>query len=89
MVIATFFLAFGKGREGGILSVCRQGIMLIPVILILPSLIGFNGIIYSQAIADILTTILTGILAVDLVKKLKNTHEEKIELKDVRLELEV
>ena len=86
IVYATFFLAFGKGREGGILSICRQGIMFIPVILILPSLIGFNGVIYSQAIADVLTTILTVIFAVNLVKKLKDIQEEKINLRDVRLE---
>lgn len=89
MVFATFFLAFGKGREGGILSICRQGIMFIPAILILPSLIGFNGVIYSQAIADVLTTILTVFFAVDLVKKLKNINKGKIQLKDVRLEPEV
>jgi Na+-driven multidrug efflux pump len=89
MVFATFFLAFGKAREGGILSICRQGIMFIPAILILPSLIGFNGVIYSQAIADVLTTILTVIFAVDLVKKLKNTQEKKFELKDIRLEPEI
>ncbi|OOM10439.1 MATE family efflux transporter [Clostridium saccharobutylicum] len=80
MVFATFFLSLGKGREGGILSICRQGIMFIPVILILPSLIGFNGVIYSQAIADLLTTILTIIFAFDLVKKLKNLQDERMNL---------
>lgn len=84
MVFATFFLAFGKAREGGILSICRQGIMFIPAILILPSLIGFNGVIYSQAIADVLTTVLTVILAIGLVKKLKIKQDEKINLKDVQ-----
>ncbi|NSB90983.1 MATE family efflux transporter [Clostridium saccharobutylicum] len=80
MVFATFFLSLGKGREGGILSICRQGIMFIPVILILPNLIGFNGVIYSQAIADLLTTILTIIFAFDLVKKLKNLQYERMNL---------
>lgn len=54
--------------------------MFIPVILILPSLIGFNGVIYSQAIADLLTTILTVIFAIGLVKTLKNMQDEKIDL---------
>lgn len=84
MVFATFFLSLGKGKEGGILSICRQGIMFIPVILILPSLIGFNGVIYSQAIADVLTTVLTVILAIGLVKKLKIKQDEEINLKDVQ-----
>lgn len=83
MVYATFFLSFGKGREGSILSVSRQGIMFIPVILILPNLIGFNGVIYSQAIADLLTTILTLIFAIDLVKNLKNMQDEKMDLEKI------
>ena len=86
MVYATFFLAFGKGREGGILSICRQGIMFIPAILILPNLIGFNGVIYSQAIADLLTTILTGILAMNLVKKLKSIEDQKNTLEGFQFE---
>lgn len=88
MVFATFFLAFGKAREGGILSICRQGIMFIPTILILPSLIGFYGVIYSQAIADVLTTVLTIILAIGLVKKLEIKQDEKINLKDVQFGIE-
>ncbi|BCZ47385.1 MATE family efflux transporter [Clostridium gelidum] len=87
MVIATFFLAFGKGREGGILSICRQGIMFIPIILILPNLIGFNGIIYSQAIADILTTILTVILAVDLIKEFKIIPDDENTLDEVQVDI--
>jgi len=87
MVYATFFLAFGNGREGGILSICRQGIMFIPTILILPNLIGFNGIIYSQAIADLLTTILTGILAVNLIKEFKIIPDNENALKDVQIEI--
>jgi len=88
MVYATFFLAFGNGREGGILSICRQGIMFIPTILILPNLIGFNGIIYSQAIADLLTTILTGILAVNLIKEFKIIPDNKNTLNDVQIEIQ-
>jgi Na+-driven multidrug efflux pump len=84
MVYATFFLALGKGREGGIISICRQGIMFIPIILILPNLIGFNGVIYSQAIADLLTTIVTVILAVNLIKKLNIIQDEKNTLEDVQ-----
>lgn len=58
--------------------------MFIPTILILPSLIGFNGVIYSQAIADLLTAILTVIFAAGLVKNLKNMQCENMDLKDVQ-----
>ncbi len=45
MIYSTLFLALGKGKEGGILSMSRQGIFFIPLIIILPGLLGLSGII--------------------------------------------
>jgi len=70
IVFGTLFLALGKAREGGILSISRQGIFFIPVIFILPHLIGLNGVIYAQPIADLLSIILTAIFAVKLKKEI-------------------
>lgn len=69
-VYSSLFLALGKGREGFILGTCRQGICFIPVILILPMVWGLNGIIYAQPIADILSAVITGFMAVRLHKEL-------------------
>ncbi|MCT4617801.1 MAG: MATE family efflux transporter [Marinisporobacter sp.] len=71
-VYSTLFLAIGKAKAGGALSMARQGIFFIPVILILPNLMGMNGVIYSQPIADLLTTIMTAIFAVNIHKKLND-----------------
>ncbi len=70
-VYMSLFLAMGRGREGGILSVSRQGLFFIPAILILPRLFGLDGIIWAQPAADLLTVILTAALAVGINKKLK------------------
>lgn len=45
-VYSSLFLALGKGKEGFLLGACRQGICFIPVILILPTILGLNGILY-------------------------------------------
>ena len=71
MLYMAFFLALGYGKEGGILSVSRQGLFFIPVILIMPGLFGLDGIVWAQPIADALTVVLTAIFAVTLNKKLK------------------
>ncbi len=71
MVYGALFLALGKAKEGGILSISRQGMFFIPVILILPRLFGLYGVIYAQPIADLLTVTLTAIFAVKLHKELK------------------
>ena len=72
MVYMAMFLALGRGREGGILSISRQGLFFIPAILILPSLFGLSGVIYAQPAADLLTIILTAILAVGINRKMKS-----------------
>lgn len=74
---STLYLAIGRAAAGGILSIGRQGIFFVPVILILPSLIGLDGIIYSQALADILTSIVTVIFAVRIERELRkiSSHE--------------
>lgn len=53
------------------LALARQGIFYVPLILLLPRLIGITGIILAQPLADGLSFIMTIILASPIVKKLK------------------
>ncbi len=71
-VYSSLFLALGKGREGFILGACRQGICFVPVILILPRIWGLDGVMYAQPVADILSVIITVLMAIPLHKKLQN-----------------
>ena len=68
---STLYLAMGKALVGGILNICRQGIMFIPVILFLPSVLGMTGVMYSQAVADLLTTLVTTFFAVKIHRQLR------------------
>ena len=77
-IYISLFLALGKAKEGGVLSMGRQGIFFIPVIFVLPSIIGIDGVIYTQVIADILTTLLTAILAVSLKKEINGLTEKSM-----------
>ena len=73
MVYSTLFLALGKAKEGGILSLSRQGIFFIPVILTLPPILGLNGIIYTQLIADFFTVVVTALFAYNLHKEFRES----------------
>ncbi|MDE7266020.1 MAG: MATE family efflux transporter [Lachnospiraceae bacterium] len=53
------FLVMGKAKEGCILGACRQGICFVPVIILLPRILGLNGILYAQPTADILAAVVT------------------------------
>ena len=75
-VYSFLFLVMGKAMEGCILGACRQGICFVPVILILPAIWGLSGVLYAQPIADIISAIVTVVMAVRLHRGLRiaETH---------------
>lgn len=73
---STLYLAMGKALVGGILNICRQGIMFIPVILILPTIWDMNGVIYAQAVADLFTTFVTTFFAIRILRQLKEVQSK-------------
>lgn len=70
-VYSFLFLALGKGREGFFLGACRQGICLLPLLLLLPPVWGVDGLLYAQPIADLLSAAIAGCMAVRLHHGLK------------------
>lgn len=68
---STLYLSMGKALGGAFLNSLRQGIIFIPIILILPKIMGLNGVIYAQAISDAITTIITIPFAIGTYKKLR------------------
>ena len=61
-----------------ILALSRQGIFYIPLILILPHLLGQTGIALAQPVADILSFVLTIFLVKPTVKELKDKTRSNI-----------
>lgn len=53
MISSAFFQAIGKARKALILSLSKQGFLLIPLVLILPLIFGINGIWFSFPLADL------------------------------------
>ncbi|WP_044913925.1 hypothetical protein [Butyrivibrio sp. WCE2006] len=43
-------------------TLCRQGVVFLPMIILLSSFLGLNGIIATQFISDLLTTVIAFIL---------------------------
>ena len=70
-VYSFLFLVMGKAAEGCVLGACRQGICFVPVILILPLVLGLSGVLYAQPIADVISAIVTAAMAVRLHRELR------------------
>ncbi|HPJ23734.1 MAG TPA: MATE family efflux transporter [Bacillota bacterium] len=76
--VTVFFQALGKGFKALLMSIARQGLFFIPIILIIPTFMGTNGVLLSQAFADILTLILAVLL---VLPYLRTDNIEKLFLK--------
>lgn len=73
-ITSTFFTAIGKPKKGIFLSLTRQILFLLPLIVIFPLYMGIDGIMYAGPIADfIAAAVSVGMVAFDL-KHLGRTH---------------
>ena len=81
IISANFFQAIGKAQKSFILSMLRQVILLIPLILILPNFFGLMGIWTAVPIADFIATAVT---AVVLIAEMKNLHRDELQYREER-----
>ncbi len=69
IMAANYFQCIGKIKVASILNLLRQIIILIPVMLLLSSLIGLDGIFIAVAIADFSAFVITVVLFIQSLKK--------------------
>lgn len=62
------FQGMGRGLASLILSVSRQGLIFLPVLLIANALVGLDGLIFAQPIADICSVIMA-LIMMEMIKK--------------------
>lgn len=72
-LFGTIFQAMGKWVQSLVLSVVRQGVLLIPLLIILNKSLGEMGLVYSQPIADTVALIMGFVLYIALIRKMKRT----------------
>ena len=69
--------SIGYGFRASILSSGRQGICLIPPLLILPGILGIRGLQLAQPTSDILTSIIAAVIVLSILKELKEKAQEQ------------
>lgn len=67
-----FTQSIGYGVRATIISSARQGLFLIPALLILPAMFGLTGIQMAQPVSDVLTFALSLIIVSGILKQLKS-----------------
>jgi Na+-driven multidrug efflux pump len=77
-ITANTFTSIGKAGKGIFLSLTRQIIFLLPLLIILPFFIGIEGVMFSAPIADGVAAVLCIFF---IVKEFKQMGEKKVEIK--------
>lgn len=73
LIGAAYFQAAGKATKALLLTLTKQGFFLIPLVLILPQFFGIFGVWVAFPIADVLSTLITGLF----LKREMATHLNK------------
>lgn len=74
MMATTFFQAINQPLKAALLSLSRQILLVIPLVLILPLFMGLDGVFLAPAVADALSTL----LAIVLLKRFFNKHGQTV-----------
>lgn len=75
-VIGILFLCIntlqgmGKALPSLILTICRQGLVFIPLVFLLNGMFGLDGVIYAQPTADFVSIVLASVLCMGIIRKL-------------------
>ena len=70
MVVANFFQSIGKAKVSVFLSLSRQLVFLITMLLVLPTLYGVDGVWYSMPVADTISALVTAIIMYLFMRKI-------------------
>lgn len=77
----NFLQSTGSARTASLLSVMRQGLLLIPLLFLFHHFLGFYGVVYAQVTADTASALTAVLLAVRHYRRLKAEQPKKESIK--------
>ena len=82
-MVSIFFQAVGQPFKSAVVSLARDIVFFVPLVLILPRYLGIQGVLLASPIADFLGIIVTAVLVRNFFKNMVN--EDTLEKEDVVL----
>ena len=75
-ITSNFFTSIGKAKLGFWMALVRQGLLLIPLLLLLPLALGMDGVLWAGPISDGVAAVLVLVLGAREVRRLTVQQEE-------------
>lgn len=61
----------GKALPSLVLTICRQGLVFIPMVFLLNQLFGLEGVVYAQAVADFISILMAVVICLVIIRKME------------------
>lgn len=78
IISSNFFQAIGKPLQGTVLSLSRQILLFIPLLLILPRFFGILGVFSAMPAADVGSTVLSAVMIFREMKRIKGLESQPV-----------
>lgn len=77
LITMMTYQALGRAVGATVIAVCRQGVCMIPTVMVLVPLVGFDGIKVSPLISDIASAIISAVLAARIFRYIRVEKENR------------
>ena len=86
LLLTIIFQSFGKSVGSFILSISRQGVIFVAVLMLASHLAGYSGILITQAVSDVLSTLIAIVLFRFMLKgEFEEPQKKKASSQQLRL----
>ena len=79
IIANMLFQSCGKAFKSGLVALSRNGLALIPMILLLPRIFKLDGVVWAQPVADAITFVIALFMLADELRKLNRLEGEMTE----------
>lgn len=76
MVVTNFFTSTGRAKTSMFLSLSRQLLFLVPMLIILPTVFGVSGVWSSMPVADSISVVVTFVVMTIYMRKSKKQYKQ-------------
>lgn len=73
---SMYFSAIGRPKRATFISISRNGLFLIPALLILPAFLGLDGVLYSTSVSDACSVVLVSAVYIKGIRELDKKIQE-------------
>ncbi len=70
----------GKALPSLVLTICRQGLVFIPMVFLLNRLFGLDGVVYAQAVADFISILMAAAICLIIIRRLERQDREGVQV---------